>query len=167
MVRTIEGQLAVTGQKFALIVSRYNDFITTRLVSGAVDVLVRHGAKDDDITCVYVPGAFEIPLAAKRAADSGEFDAVVCVGCVIRGHTPHFEYVTSQAARGIAQVALDAGIPVTFGLITADSLEQAIERAGSKAGNKGAEASLSAIEMVNVLAHMGGEKKARGKRGTA
>lgn len=154
MVRTIEGQLAVSGQKFALIVSRFNDFITTRLVSGAIDVLVRHGAKEDDITCIYVPGAFEIPLAARKAAGSKLFDAVICVGCVIRGHTPHFEYVAGQAARGIAQVALDAGIPVTFGLITADSLEQAIERAGSKAGNKGADAAAGAIEMVSVLARM-------------
>ncbi len=154
MVRTIEGKLTVEKQRFALIISRFNDFITSKLVSGAVDTLVRHGCVEDDITAVYVPGAFELPLAAKRAAQSKEFDAVICLGCVIRGHTPHFEYVANQASRGIAQVALESGIPVTFGLITADTLEQAIERAGSKAGNKGADAAASAIEMVNVLARI-------------
>ena len=151
MPKTIEGQMTVSGQKFAIVVSRFNDFITAKLVGGAVDTLVRHGAKDKDITVIHVPGAFEIPLAAKRAADAKSFDAVICLGCVIRGQTPHFEYVASQATRGIGEVGLSGDIPVTFGLITADTLEQAIERAGSKAGNKGADAAASAIEMVDLL----------------
>ena len=158
MAKTIEGSLTVDGQKFVLVVSRFNEFVTSRLVSGAVDTLVRHGCGEDDITCIRVPGSFELPFAAKKAAQSKAFDAVICLGCVIRGQTPHFEYVASQAARGIAQVGLDTGVPVTFGLITADTLEQAIERAGSKAGNKGADAAASAIEMVNVLVNIPGGK---------
>jgi len=151
MPRSIEGQLTVKGQKFAIVVSRFNEFITAKLVGGAVDTLVRHGAKDENITVIHVPGAFEIPVAARRAAQSKAYDAVICLGCVIRGQTPHFEYVASQATRGIGEVGLAADVPVTFGLITADSLEQAIERAGTKAGNKGADAAASAIEMVNLL----------------
>jgi 6,7-dimethyl-8-ribityllumazine synthase len=156
MPKIIEGQLTVSGQKFAVVVSRFNDFITAKLVGGAVDALVRHGCADEDITVIHVPGAFEIPVAAQRAAVCGAYDAVICLGCVIRGQTPHFEYVASQATRGIAQVGLEHSVPVTFGLITADTLEQAIERAGSKAGNKGADAAASAIEMVNLLGRIPG-----------
>jgi 6,7-dimethyl-8-ribityllumazine synthase len=152
MSKRIEGKLTVDKQRFALVVSRFNEFITSRLVGGAVDTLLRHGCADDNITTIMVPGAFEIPFAAKKAAESGGFDAVICLGCVIRGQTPHFDYVASQAARGVAQVALDTGVPVTFGLITADTLEQAIERAGAKAGNKGADAASGAIEMANLVA---------------
>ncbi len=152
MTNTIQGELTVGKQKFALVVSRFNEFITSKLVSGAVDTLVRHGCDEKNITCIYVPGSFELSFAAKRVAQGGEYDAILCLGCVIRGQTPHFDYVANQAARGIAQVALDTGVPVTFGLITADTLEQAIERAGTKAGNKGADAAVGAIEMVNLLA---------------
>ncbi len=151
MPKILEGVLTVENKTFALVVSRFNEFITSKLVSGAVDMLVRHGCADDDITVIHVPGAWEVALAAKKAAASGAFDAVVCLGCVIRGHTPHFDYVAGQAARGIAQVALETGVPVTFGVITADTLEQAIERAGTKAGNKGADAAAGAIEMVNLI----------------
>ena len=158
MVRRIEGSLTVEKQKFALVVSRFNEFITSKLVSGAIDTLVRHGCREEDISSIYVPGAFELPVVAKKAAGCGEYDAVICLGCVIRGHTPHFEYVSNQASRGIAQVALDTGTPVSFGLITADTLEQAVERAGTKAGNKGADAAACAIEMVNLLSKIPGEK---------
>lgn len=152
MIKRIEGNLVVAPkQVYALVISRFNDFFTTKLVGGAMDALKRHGAADDQIHEVYVPGAFEIPLVASRLAQSGKYSAVICLGCVIRGHTPHFEYVASQAARGIAQASLQSGVPVIFGVVTADNLEQAIERAGSKAGNKGADAALTAIEMVNLL----------------
>ncbi len=151
MAQRISGEMNSGGFKFALIVSRFNDFITSKLVDGAIDTLVRHGTADDDISVLYVPGAFELPFMAKRAAASGAFDAVICLGCVIRGQTPHFDYVAGQAARGIAQVGLDTGVPTTFGLITSDTLEQAIERAGSKAGNKGTDAAASAIELVSLL----------------
>jgi 6,7-dimethyl-8-ribityllumazine synthase len=154
MVQRISGEMSGAGFKFALVVSRFNDFITSKLVDGAIDTLVRHGAADDDITVLYVPGAFELPFLAKKAAASGAFDAVVCLGCVIRGQTPHFDFVAGQAARGIAQVGLDTGVPTTFGLITSDTLEQAIERAGSKAGNKGADAAASAIEMISLLSKL-------------
>ena len=151
MPREIQGRMRVDGQKFALIVSRFNEFITSKLQDGAVDALMRHGCREDDITCIHVPGAFELPLIAGKTAEAGLFDAVICVGCVIRGQTPHFEYVAGEAARGIARVGLETGVPVTFGVITADTLEQAIERAGSKAGNKGVDAALSAVELVTLL----------------
>jgi 6,7-dimethyl-8-ribityllumazine synthase len=154
MPHIIEGGLTVGGQKFAIVVSRFNEFITSRLVAGAVDTLTRHGCAEDAITIIHVPGAFELALAAKRAAAGGAYDAVICLGCVIRGQTPHFEYVASQATRGIAEAALHADLPVTFGLITADTLEQAVDRAGTKAGNKGAEAAAGAIEMVNLMAKL-------------
>lgn len=154
MPHEIHGQLSVDGAKFALVVSRFNEFITSKLQAGAVDTLVRHGCADGDITVVHVPGAFELPLIAKKLADSGKFDAIVCLGCVIRGQTPHFDYVAGQAARGIAQVAMESGVPTTFGVITSDTLEQAIERAGAKAGNKGVEATLSAIELVSVVGQL-------------
>ena len=151
MPSELHGQLAVDGQRFAIVVSRFNEFITSRLVSGAIDALTRHGGNEENITCVFVPGSFELPFMAKKLAESGSYDAVICLGCVIRGQTPHFEYVAGQAARGIAQVGLSSGVPTTFGVITADTLEQAIERAGSKAGNKGVDAALSAIELTNLL----------------
>ncbi len=154
MAQRISGEMNCAGFKFALVVSRFNDFITSKLVDGAIDTLVRHGGSEDDITVLYVPGAFELPYMAKKAADSGAFDAVVCLGCVIRGQTPHFDYVAGQAARGIAQVGLDSGVPTTFGLITTETLEQAIERAGSKAGNKGSDAAAGAIELVSLLSKL-------------
>ncbi len=150
-MRELNGNLTVTGQKFALVVSRFNDFIVSRLVSGATDALVRHGCKDDDITVVRVPGAFELPMVAKRLAASGGFDAVICLGCVIRGQTPHFEYIANESAKGIAEIGMSTGVPTIFGVITADTLEQAIDRAGTKAGNKGADAAMSAIELANLL----------------
>lgn len=154
MPREIQGHLTVDGQRFAVVVSRFNEFITSKLLAGAIDALKRHGATDDNITTVYVPGAFELPMVTKKLADSGEFDAIVCLGCVIRGQTPHFEYIASEAAKGIAHVGLTSGVPTTFGVITSDTLEQAIERAGSKAGNKGVDAAVSAIELVNLLTQL-------------
>ena len=152
MSKRLEGNLIVgPQQKFALVVSRFNEFFTGKLVGGAIDALKRHGANDDQIHEVWVPGAFEIPVMAAKLAQSGRYSAVICLGCVIRGHTPHFEYVASQAARGIAQASMQTGVPVIFGVVTADTLEQAIERAGSKAGNRGADAALTAVEMVNLL----------------
>jgi 6,7-dimethyl-8-ribityllumazine synthase len=154
MAREIQGQLAVDGQKFAIVVSRFNDFITSKLLTGAIDALVRHGCDEDDISCVRVPGAFELPFMAKKLAETGSFDAVICVGCVIRGQTPHFEHIATQTARGVAEVGLSTGVPTVFGVITADTLEQAVERAGSKAGNKGADAALSAIELINLIGQL-------------
>ena len=151
MVKTVEGQLIAKGKKFGIVVSRFNDFISKRLVEGAVDTLLRHGAKDNEIEIVWVPGSFEIPVVASRLARSKKFDAVICLGAVIKGSTPHFEYVASEAAKGVAKVSLDTGLPVIFGAITAENLEQAIERAGTKDGNKGRDAALSAIEMANLL----------------
>jgi 6,7-dimethyl-8-ribityllumazine synthase len=150
-IRTMEGKLDAKGLSVALVASRYNEFITARLIEGAVDCLLRHGAKAADLALVRVPGAFELPLAARRVAKGGKVSAVVCLGTLIRGDTPHFDYVASEAAKGIAQVSLETGVPVAFGLVTADTLEQAIDRAGAKAGNKGFEAALSAIEMANLL----------------
>lgn len=151
MVKTVEGQLIAKGKKFGIVVSRFNDFISKRLVEGAIDTLLRHGVKDNEIETVWVPGSFEIPVVASRLAKSKKFDAVICLGAVIKGSTPHFEYVASEAAKGIAKVSLDTGLPVIFGVITAENLEQAIERAGTKDGNKGRDAALSAIEMANLL----------------
>ena len=151
MPQELHGQLAVDGQRFAIVVSRFNEFITSKLLAGAIDALKRHGCADESITVVHVPGAFELPFMAKKLAESGLYDAVICLGCVIRGQTPHFEYVAGQAARGIAEVGLATGVPTTFGVITADTLEQAVERAGAKAGNKGVDAAMSAIELVNLL----------------
>lgn len=154
MVKTIEGQLLAKGKKFGIVASRFNDFITKQLIEGCVDAFVRHGADKDKIELVLVPGAFEIPLAAQRLANSKSFAAVVCLGTVIRGSTPHFDYIASEVAKGIACVSLQSGIPVIFGVITADTIEQAIERSGTKEGNKGKDAALSAIEMANVMSQI-------------
>jgi 6,7-dimethyl-8-ribityllumazine synthase len=151
MTEMISAKLDAGPHRFALVVARWNEFITSRLLSGAIDALVRHGAARENLTEVWVPGSWEIPLTAQRLAGSGRYQAVICLGCVIRGQTPHFEYVAAEVAKGIAQVTLATGVPVTFGIITADSLEQAIDRAGSKAGNKGADAALAAVEMANLL----------------
>ena len=150
MSKIIEGNLDAAGIKFGLVVSRFNSFICDRLVEGAVDALVRHGADQENITIAKVPGAFEIPMTAKKMAASGNYDALVCLGAVIRGSTPHFDYVSAEVSKGVASVSLDSGIPVAFGVLTTDNIEQAIERAGSKAGNKGFEAAVTAIEMVNL-----------------
>ncbi|MBE9486558.1 MAG: 6,7-dimethyl-8-ribityllumazine synthase [Desulfuromonadales bacterium] len=151
MPEIIEGKLDATGFRFGLIVSRFNSFICDRLLEGAIDTLTRHGAEELQLSVVRVPGAFEIPLLAKKMAESGKYDAIICLGAVIRGATPHFEYVSSEVSKGVASVSLDSGLPVAFGVLTTDSVEQAIERAGTKAGNKGAEAAMSAIEMVNLM----------------
>lgn len=150
MVKVIQAQLTAKGKKFGIVCSRFNEFITNKLLEGAIDALTRHGAKDADIEVVWVPGSFEIPLIASKMAKSKKYDAVVCLGTVIRGATPHFDYIASEVAKGVAKVGLDSGIPTIFGIITADNLEQAIERAGTKDGNKGRDAALSAIEMVNL-----------------
>jgi 6,7-dimethyl-8-ribityllumazine synthase len=150
MPKIIEGRLDAKGLKIGILVSRFNSFIGERLVEGAVDALLRHGADNDNLTVVKVPGAFEIPPVAKQMAASGRFDALVCLGAVIRGATPHFDYVSAEVSKGIAAVSMEAGIPVTFGVLTTDTLEQAIERAGSKAGNKGFDAAVAAIEMANL-----------------
>ena len=154
MAKVIEGKLLAKGQTFGLVVSRFNDFMTKELVSGCIDTLVRHGAEDKDITVAWVPGAFEIPLVAQKMSKTKSFDALICLGTVIRGATPHFDYIASEVAKGVAKVSLDSGIPVIFGVITADSIEQAVERSGSKDGNKGRDAALSAIEMVNLSAQI-------------
>ena len=151
MPEIIEGKLEAKGFKFGLIVSRFNSFICERLLEGAIDTLVRHGADAQKLTVVRVPGAFEIPLMAKKMVGTGKFDAIICLGAVIRGGTPHFEYVSSEVTKGIASVSLDSGLPIAFGVLTTDSVEQAIERAGTKAGNKGVEAAMSAIEMANLM----------------
>lgn len=151
MVRILEGALTVKDKSFGIVVSRFNDFITKKLLEACIDTLVRHGGKDEDVDVAWVPGAFEVPLIAKKMAASKKYDAVICLGTVIRGETPHFDYVASQIAKGVASVGLNANIPVIFGVITADNLEQAIKRAGSKEGNKGRDAAITAIEMVNLL----------------
>ncbi|MGE4440004.1 MAG: 6,7-dimethyl-8-ribityllumazine synthase [Desulfomicrobium sp.] len=150
-VKTIEGQMQANDQKFTIIASRFNDFIVDRLIGGAVDYLLRHGATRENITLIRVPGAFEMPLVAQKVARSGKADAIICVGAVIRGATPHFDYVCSEATKGIAHVSMDTGVPIGFGLLTTDSLEQSIERAGSKGGNKGVEAAAAALETLRVL----------------
>jgi 6,7-dimethyl-8-ribityllumazine synthase len=151
MGRTFEGGLNAGGKKFALVISRFNDFITDRLTGGAIDALTRSGADSNAIDIIRVPGAFEIPLAAKKMARMGLYDAIICLGAVIRGSTPHFDYVCAEASKGIAQVSLEYEIPIIFGILTTDTIEQAIERAGTKAGNKGWNAALAAVEMANLL----------------
>lgn len=151
MVKTIEGNLIAKGKSFGIVASRFNDFITRQLIDGCVDTLVRHGVDKGEIEVALVPGAFEIPLAAQKLAKSKRFDAVICLGTVIRGATPHFDYIAAEVAKGIAHVSLDTGIPVAFGVITADTIEQAIERAGTKDGNKGKDAAMTALEMANLI----------------
>lgn len=151
MPKVLEGKLLAKGKKFAIVVSRFNDFITNKLTEGAVDALLRSGADTKDIEIIKVPGAFEIPLIAKKAAEKGRYNAVICLGAVIRGATPHFDYVSAEVSKGVAMVGLEYGVPVIFGVITTDTIEQAIERAGMKSGNKGWSAALSAIEMANLI----------------
>ncbi|MBC2694360.1 MAG: 6,7-dimethyl-8-ribityllumazine synthase [Desulfobacteraceae bacterium] len=151
MPKVLEGKLLATGKKFAIVVSRFNDFVTSKLTEGAVDALLRSGADTKDIEIIKVPGAFEIPLIAKKAAERGRYNAVICLGAVIRGATPHFDYVSAEVSKGVAMVGLEYGVPVIFGVITTDTIEQAIERAGMKSGNKGWSAALSAIEMANLI----------------
>ena len=149
--RTIQGQLNSSGMRFAIVASRFNDFVTSRLLGGALDALERTGAAESDITVVRVPGSFEIPLAAKKLVQTKKYDAVICLGTLIRGETPHFDYLSSEVTKGIGSVALESGTPVAFGVLTAESVEQAIDRAGMKSGNKGFEAALSAVEMASLL----------------
>jgi 6,7-dimethyl-8-ribityllumazine synthase len=150
-VSTYEGKLLAEGLHFAIVASRFNELIVRRLLGGALDALKRHGADEAEIDVAWVPGGFELPLVAGKLADSGKYDAVICLGAIIRGATPHFEYVAAEASKGIAQVALRTGMPVIYGVVTADTIEQAIERAGTKAGNRGADAAMAAIEMANLL----------------
>jgi len=154
MPQTISAKLEAGTNRFAIVVARFNDFVSKRLVDGALDALTRHGADPERVTLVWVPGSFELPLAAHELAAAGRYNAVICLGCLIRGQTPHFEYIAGEVVKGIAHVSLQTRVPVTFGVITADSLEQAIERAGSKQGNKGADAAIAAIEMANVLSEI-------------
>jgi len=151
MAKIIQGDLSAKGLKFAIVAARFNDFITSRLLDGALDALQRHGAAEGDIEIVKVPGSYEIPLAAKTLAQSKKYHAVICLGAVIRGATPHFEYVSAEVSKGVAAVSMESGLPVIFGVLTTDTIEQAVERAGTKAGNKGWDAALSAIEMTNVM----------------
>lgn len=146
-----EGQLNAEGKRFALVASRYNEIVSRRLIEGARDCLERHGAAEQDVDLYRVPGSFEIPLVARRVADSGRYDAVVCLGTIIRGETPHFDFVAGEAARGVGQAGMDSGIPVIFGVVTTDTVEQAIDRAGGRTGNRGAEAALAAVEMSSLL----------------
>jgi 6,7-dimethyl-8-ribityllumazine synthase len=151
MSKVFEGMLQGKGLKFGLVASRFNEFITAKLLDGAQDALRRHGVIEADIDIAWVPGSFEIPLAAKKMADTKKYDAIICLGTVIRGATPHFEYIATEVIKGIAKIGFDSGLPVTYGIVTADSLEQAIERAGTKAGNRGFDAAVNAIEMANLL----------------
>ncbi|OGL40658.1 MAG: 6,7-dimethyl-8-ribityllumazine synthase [Candidatus Schekmanbacteria bacterium RIFCSPHIGHO2_02_FULL_38_11] len=151
MPKVIEGKIDASGLKFAIVTSRFNEFITAKLLEGCLDCLLRHGASDQHISIIKVPGSFEIPLIAQKAAQTKQYDAVICLGAVIRGQTPHFEYVASEVTKGIASIQLELGVPIAYGIITSDNIEQAIERAGTKLGNKGWDAAISAIEMANVL----------------
>ena len=151
MANILEGNLTAEGLKFGIVVARFNEFITTKLLGGALDTLHRHGAKDEDVDAAWVPGAFEIPLAAKKMAESGKYDAVICLGAVIRGSTSHYDYVCNEVSKGVAQVGMSTGVPTIFGVVTTENIEQAIERAGTKAGNKGFDAAMTAIEMANLL----------------
>jgi 6,7-dimethyl-8-ribityllumazine synthase len=150
-IKTFEGMLLGDGLKFGIVVARFNDFITNKMLEGAMDALVRHGVSEDDVEVTYVPGSFEIPLVAQKLATTKHYDAIICLGAVIRGGTPHFEYVAAEVTKGIAQVGLNTGLPIAYGIITADTLEQAIERAGTKQGNEGSKAAVTAIEMANLL----------------
>ena len=150
-MKTFEGKMVAKGIRVGIVVARFNEFITSKLLGGAMDALVRHDINEDDVDVAWVPGAFEIPLIAKKMAKSGKYDAVICLGAVIRGSTSHYDYVCSEVSKGIASVSLDSGIPVMFGVVTTENIEQAIERAGTKAGNKGYDCALGAIEMVNLV----------------
>ena len=150
-MKVIEGELQAKGLKFGIVMSRFNDFITSKLLDGAVDALVRHGAKEDDIDVMKVPGSFEIPMVAKRMALKGVYNAIICIGTVIRGSTPHFEYIAAEVSKGIATASMETGVPIAFGVITSDTIEQAVERAGTKSGNKGWDAAVTAIEMAQLL----------------
>ena len=150
-MKILEGELQANGLKFAIIVSRFNDFITSKLLDGAKDALLRHGAKEEDIDIARVPGSFEIPLIAKKLASKGIYNAVICLGTVIRGATPHFEYVAAEVSKGVAAASMETGVPIAFGVITSDTIEQAVERAGTKSGNKGFDAAITAIEMAQLL----------------
>ena len=153
-MKTLEGKLTAKNMKIAIVVARYNEFITSKLLSGCIDCLIRHEAADEDLTVAWVPGAFEIPMAAKKLAESGKYDAVICLGAVIRGATPHFDYVCAEASKGIAQVSMQTGVPVAFGVLTTENIQQAVERAGTKAGNKGVDCAMTAMEMVNLFKEM-------------
>lgn len=150
-MKTFEGNLIGSGSKYAIVVGRFNEFIGSKLLSGAIDGLVRHGVDENDISVAWVPGAFEIPLVAKKMASSGNYDAVICLGAVIKGSTSHYDFVCAEASKGIAQASFTTGVPVIFGVLTTDNIEQAIERAGTKGGNKGYDAALTAVEMVNLM----------------
>ena len=150
-MKVIQGELQAKGLKFAIIVSRFNDFITGKLLEGAVDALLRHGAKEEDIEVIKVPGAFEIPLTAKKVASKGSYNALICLGTVIRGATPHFDYVAAEVSKGVAAASMETGVPIAFGVLTTDTIEQAVERAGTKSGNKGFDAAMTAIEMAQVF----------------
>lgn len=150
-MKVIQGELQANGLKFAVIVSRFNDFITGKLLEGAVDALVRHGAKEEDIDVIKVPGAFEIPLTAKKVASNSSYNALICLGTVIRGATPHFDYVAAEVSKGVAMASMETGVPMAFGVLTTDTIEQAVERAGTKSGNKGFDAAMTAIEMAQVF----------------
>ena len=152
MPRVHEGKLNAQGKRFALVVSRFNDLVTTRLLDGALDCLQRHGAVDEDIEVAWVPGAFELPVVAQKMAQTGRFDVVTCLGCIVRSDTPHFDYVAGESSKGIARVGLDTGVPVTFGVITADTVDQAVQRAGVKSGNRGWDAGMNAVEMASLMA---------------
>ncbi len=156
-MHTLEGKLVSNHSRIGIVVARFNEFVTSKLLSGAMDGLIRHGVSDDDVTVAWVPGAFEIPLIASKMAKSGNYDAVICLGAVIRGATGHYEYVCNEVSKGIATVSLESGIPVLFGVLTTENIEQAIERAGTKAGNKGYDCAVSAIEMINLIRQIGQE----------
>lgn len=153
-MKTLEGKLTAKNMKIAIVVARFNEFITSKLLSGCIDCLIRHEAADEDLTVAWVPGAFEIPMAAKKLAESGKYDAVICLGAVIRGATPHFDYVCAEASKGIAQVSMQTGVPVAFGVLTTENIQQAVERAGTKAGNKGVDCAMTAMEMANLFKEM-------------
>jgi len=155
MANILEGNLTAEGLKFGIVVARFNEFITSKLLGGALDTLHRHAADDKDVDVAWVPGAFEIPMAAKKMAESGKYDAVICLGAVIRGSTSHYDYVCNEVSKGVAQVGLATGVPTIFGVVTTENIEQAIERAGTKAGNKGADGAMAAMEMANLLKKIG------------
>lgn len=154
MTKVLQGKMTAEGKRFGIVISRFNEFITGKLLDGALDALTRHGADGEKIEVAWVPGAFEIPVLAQKMSASGKYDAVICLGCVIRGGTPHFDYIAAEVSKGVAQAAMKSAVPVIFGVLTTDTIEQAIERAGTKAGNKGADAALSAIEMANLFGQM-------------